>query len=369
MATPRDLNLGPLTTTFTAPSACSRITVASEASSYAPYVYPRLFSSLASSCFPSLYPLGTAAFTSIYAPYGYHDEHVFFSPGLCPSGWKENVNAVNNAETTAFCCPPGFNPKTSPAVIGGYEYPSTLCTSSISSTVITTVAYTGDGVADGKERVFTFQGNNVPMGALWIRYRSGDFGGASITGRTAIASSSGSSPGSGSFSKVEIPTLLTSTNRGKTTEIPASTDEGTITKIYTSTTRRTTTVISTSTSGLKETSISTSLDSTSGLNGYQGVSSDADGKANSLSTTAKIEVGLGLALGVVLFVIASLMVFRWRKLKKIDRPVSKNGEQADIGKGSLSGDEAGAGRKKIETSWSNKNDTPQLSAVVIADND
>jgi hypothetical protein len=174
MTTPADLNLGPLTTQFSAAADCSSLTVSVAGSSFAPYAYPRLFSSIAKSCFPSGYPLGNAAVTSTFAPYAYQDQHVYYSPGICPSSWLMNTVGSTGAETTAFCCPPGFNPRTTPAVSGGAS--STYCTSTVNSTVITTVAYTDDGAVagDGFTQTFTFTSSIMPAGAVWIRYKDTD---------------------------------------------------------------------------------------------------------------------------------------------------------------------------------------------------
>ncbi|KAH7386545.1 hypothetical protein BKA64DRAFT_145924 [Cadophora sp. MPI-SDFR-AT-0126] len=239
MATPTtDLLLGPLTTPFIAPPSCNSITVAFESPSYSPYVYPRRFSSIASSCFPSNYPLGNAAFTSIFIAYGQQDQHVYYSPGICPSGWSENIAGTSGAETTAFCCQPGFHAQTSPAVNppGGV---STLCTSRIEETVISTVAYTGDGEVEGNTATFTFEGNNVPAGAIWIRYKSEDFTDAStISGSTptpttnsSLSVSSNSSPRStsanssetGSFDKQQPPLSTGPGSNSTSTPTPEST--------------------------------------------------------------------------------------------------------------------------------------------------
>ena len=193
---PADLNLGPLTTTFSAPPACNSLTVSVDGSSYAPYKYPRLFSSIAKSCFPSGYPLGNEALTSTFAPYAYQDQHVYFSPGICPSSWLMNTVGSTGPETTAFCCPPGFNPSTTPAVSGGAS--STFCISSVDSTVITTVAYTGDGAeaGNGFTQTFTFTSDVMPAGAIWIRYKDSDFPSSSATTTGSHASSTSSRPSS-----------------------------------------------------------------------------------------------------------------------------------------------------------------------------
>ncbi|KAG0647689.1 hypothetical protein D0Z07_6513 [Hyphodiscus hymeniophilus] len=208
---PADLNLGPLTSAFSAPTDCNSLTVSFDGtSSYAPYAYPRLFSSIANSCFPSGYPLGGEAVTKTFAPYSYQDQHVYYSPGLCPSGWLKNTAGSNGAETTVFCCPSGFNPHTTPAVSGGAS--STYCLSSVASTVITTIAYTGDGAVagDGFTSTFTFTGSVMPAGAVWVRYKDSDFpSSASTTASGSSSTSTGLNPlGTGNFAVTPTPSGL-----------------------------------------------------------------------------------------------------------------------------------------------------------------
>jgi hypothetical protein len=97
-------NIGPLTTTFTPPSDCSWLSVNllgspiptwTEFYNYKGIVWPT-----ALRCFPSGYP------------YAYSDRFSgFYSPGICPSewtAWYPTSNFPDPAETTAYCCPPGF---------------------------------------------------------------------------------------------------------------------------------------------------------------------------------------------------------------------------------------------------------------------
>jgi hypothetical protein len=97
-------NLGPLTTIFTAPSDCSWISVNLLGSptptstvfyDYKGNVWPNPLR-----CFPSGYP------------YANVDRYSgFYSPGKCPSAWTAwypTSNFPDPAETTAYCCPPGF---------------------------------------------------------------------------------------------------------------------------------------------------------------------------------------------------------------------------------------------------------------------
>jgi len=220
-STPPDLNLGPLTTIFTAPPECNSLTVSVAGSTYAPYVYPRLFSSIANSCFPSAFPLGAAASSSVYGPYGDHDEHVYYSPGICPSGWLQNSVGTTGAETTAFCCQPGFNPKTTPAVHGGAS--STYCTSTIISTIVTTVAYTGDGEKTGFTQTFTFKDKEIPAGALWIRYKEGDFPSTSSSSlQTKTADST--KPSTSSVPTSSVPTSSAPTSSAPTSNVTAAPD-------------------------------------------------------------------------------------------------------------------------------------------------
>ncbi|KUJ12221.1 uncharacterized protein LY89DRAFT_738838 [Mollisia scopiformis] len=211
--TPPDLNLGPLTTAFAAPPPCSSITVeAISNTSYLPWIYPRRFLSLASTCFPSGYPLGTAALTTTYGAYGFHDEHVFFSPGLCPSGWSNNTvpttsSSSSGGELTAFCCEPGFSAATTNAVDGGSS--STFCASKVGVTTVTTVPYTGDGVQDGGTKTFTFSGDLIAAPAVWVRWHEGDFA-ASTTATTTGSRSGGGSSSTATPSKTSMAPASTS---------------------------------------------------------------------------------------------------------------------------------------------------------------
>lgn len=97
-------NIGPLTTTFTPPSDCSWLSVNLLGSpiptSTAFYNYKGIVWPTALRCFPSGYP------------YAYSDRFSgFYSPGICPSAWTAwypTSNFPDPAETTAYCCPPGF---------------------------------------------------------------------------------------------------------------------------------------------------------------------------------------------------------------------------------------------------------------------
>lgn len=284
MAAPADLHLGPLTTIFTAPAACNSITVSQAGpSSYAPYVYPRLFSSIAASCFPSAYPLGGAAFSSVFGAYGYQDQHVYYSPGVCPSGWSVNIAGTADGETTAFCCQPGFHAQTSPAINppGGI---STLCTSSISSTVITTVAYTGDGKEAGPTQTLTFQGNNIPAGAIWIRYRDSDFAVSTTTSSQTPRSTSSPSKGD-SLSK----STGTTTFVGNTLE-----------------------PISHPTSSFDQQTLSAGLTPTSDPNTPTPVPTSSSG----ISTGAKIGLGVGIPVAILALAILAFVLFRKRKQRR-----------------------------------------------------
>jgi hypothetical protein len=96
-------NIGPLTTTFTAPGSCSLISVDLNGSptptSTTYYNYVGLVWPSPLDCFPSGYP---NALTDRFSNY--------YSPGICPSGWTAypTSNFPDPAETTALCCPPGF---------------------------------------------------------------------------------------------------------------------------------------------------------------------------------------------------------------------------------------------------------------------
>ncbi len=96
-------NIGPLTTTFTAPSDCDFISVelvgspTPTSTTYYNYVGKVWPSPLR--CFPSGYP---NAYSDRFSNY--------YSPGICPSGWTAYPTSdfPDPSETTALCCPPGF---------------------------------------------------------------------------------------------------------------------------------------------------------------------------------------------------------------------------------------------------------------------
>lgn len=88
-------NIGPLTTTFTAPSSCATATGLYQIwPSHGTYYYQQgpLLSR------PECYPSGYEAEPSQY-----------YSPGVCPSGYTaacSSANAVETATETAYtCCP------------------------------------------------------------------------------------------------------------------------------------------------------------------------------------------------------------------------------------------------------------------------
>lgn len=140
--------------------------------------------------------MGASAIAATYGPYNNFDQHVYYSPGLCPSGWNSNAAGTSGSETTAFCCGPGFAAVTSPGVIGGLQTKSTLCSSDVGSTVITTIAYTGDGAKEGSTQVFTYSNVQIPAPAVWIRYKEADFAGAATTtgGAAKSTTTTGTSP-------------------------------------------------------------------------------------------------------------------------------------------------------------------------------
>ncbi len=49
------------------------------------------------------------------------------------------------------------------------------------------MAYTGDGAVDGSTQTFTFTADVIPMGAVWIRYKSGDFASTTSSGSSSTS--------------------------------------------------------------------------------------------------------------------------------------------------------------------------------------
>ncbi|KAF8855527.1 hypothetical protein BDZ45DRAFT_676169 [Acephala macrosclerotiorum] len=375
MTTPADLRLGPLTTIFNAPGACNSITVSTDtaASTAAPYLYPRYFSSIANSCFPSLYPLGSSAIAATYGAYGYHDEHVYFSPGICPSGWNQNIagssGSGTTAETTAFCCMPGFGPQTTPAVDGAWGYYSTYCTMMLGSATVTTVPYTGDGVADGGTRTFTFSGNTIPAGAVWIRWKSADFAAATTTdaGTTTTSGNAGStSTGAVSTAtsvltslqtetvQVSIPpassaplstatTVLVSvsTETVPDTSFAPSSSAASSTAPFTSSTRSSSSSSDSSSTFQSSTSLSGTQASPSTTSTTSPPTSTSPPSPN-LSTGAKI--GIGVSAGFAVLFALAILIFLLRRRKEKSYPNILGGPEVEAASGLRGG---GGGAKEL----------------------
>lgn len=80
-------NVGPLTTTFTAPSTCLETTTVQNTNAY----YVAAFWDDVPEC----YPPGTDT------QYNFHTLPQYYSPGLCPKGWAPITSAGADFPTTA----------------------------------------------------------------------------------------------------------------------------------------------------------------------------------------------------------------------------------------------------------------------------
>lgn len=171
-------NIGPLTTTFTAPSSCSFISVELDGSptptSTTYYNYVGLVWPSPLDCFPSGYP---NALTDRFNNY--------YSPGICPSGWTAypTSNFPDPAETTALCCPPGFSTLGQSALASSFP----CFTTHIASTPATALVISGPidintaPYGDNPSGVLITSTNFVMKATGWsvfgvqVRYHATDF--------------------------------------------------------------------------------------------------------------------------------------------------------------------------------------------------
>ncbi|PMD66824.1 uncharacterized protein K444DRAFT_607115 [Hyaloscypha bicolor E] len=204
-AAPSPTVLGPLTTTFTPPSDCNRVTIATTVYGSPPTntaflvgrYYP-YFPSVAS-CLPSGYMNWFDSTISAFRGY--------YSPGICPSGWFGMLTGDSSLETTMICCPPDYTPTyfTTPGYTTGgliciwspQSFPSTIVffsTNYASGTATTTPAFTTS--------VTSFPLFEPPLGGtIEVRYKAGDFDVSqstpSLTSQTIIQSSVSQVQGTG----------------------------------------------------------------------------------------------------------------------------------------------------------------------------
>ncbi|KAJ3549512.1 hypothetical protein NM208_g480 [Fusarium decemcellulare] len=95
-------NLGPLTTTYTAPSSCStntdRVFFANESDIQVVLGYPSCDWGLKDECYPSGSDWETLANATSVPPHGLY---VYFSPGVaCPAGWETAGTLAHASETS-----------------------------------------------------------------------------------------------------------------------------------------------------------------------------------------------------------------------------------------------------------------------------
>ncbi|KAF3920230.1 hypothetical protein AA313_de0207185 [Arthrobotrys entomopaga] len=103
MASP--IYLGPLTTTFSAPTSCFSLTALVDSDGIPFQMYTGGFAEfglmaapyVGTDCFPSAYP---ATAGDNWGPY--------FSPGICPSRYTIASSSVNSSETRGVCCLTGL---------------------------------------------------------------------------------------------------------------------------------------------------------------------------------------------------------------------------------------------------------------------
>lgn len=162
-------NAGPLTTTFTAPSACATATglyqIWSGSDSYH-YEQGPLLSR------PDCYPSGYDASPSQY-----------FSPGLCPTGYTAACSSTHVlssvvAETAYTCCPTAAVyacADSADTLVSGQSFLG--CTTVFDQAlVLASVTVVSDGTTDLLPAATEGAGSGLGANSIAVRFRSGDFG-------------------------------------------------------------------------------------------------------------------------------------------------------------------------------------------------
>lgn len=161
-------NAGPLTTTFTAPSSCATATglyqIFSEAESYH-YEQGPLGSR--TECFPSGYDTSPS---------------LYYSPGLCPSGYTPACSSTDivsrTATETAYTCCPTAAAYTCAGTIGELGASETYlgCTTTFGGDiVIAQITAISDGITELIKSTTESSGVGIGANSIAVRFRSGDF--------------------------------------------------------------------------------------------------------------------------------------------------------------------------------------------------
>ncbi|KAI1102038.1 hypothetical protein F4804DRAFT_314328 [Jackrogersella minutella] len=185
-------NLGPLTTTFTPDPECTSVisgivfTQTGADGSTTEHQYQSLGPSDTSKCYPP----------------AFEPTSVFYSPGICPSGW---VSACGTAdiiggtvtETRVTCCPLGYSCIPAPLPT------ETWSTLSCSSSAISTVNMTVPDLSNQYSKVTELSGIIINAAAVTVRWQQTDFG-AHVTDTPTVSSNSSSSSSTSSSSSVSV---------------------------------------------------------------------------------------------------------------------------------------------------------------------
>jgi hypothetical protein len=220
-------NIGPLTTTFTAPSSCTLISVELDGSptptsttyyNYVGKVWPSPLD-----CFPSGYP---NAYTDRFSDY--------YSPGICPSGWTAYPTSdfPDPSETTALCCPPGFMTLGDNPDVFTSSFP--CFTTYIASTPATALVISGsidiatkpygDNTAGFITSTnFVMEPTGWSVFGVQVRYRSADF-----LPHTSTIANSTSSSNAQTDSQILTQTSPTATGTTSSASTNANNDNGTL---------------------------------------------------------------------------------------------------------------------------------------------
>jgi hypothetical protein len=170
-----DINIGPLTTTFTPASTCLDVTVAFDPVYPIHYVFAgpaNLFFSRiitpnpAEPCFP---------FFDIFSN---NSQSVFFSPGVCPLGYSTAYSTTVGDETQAACCPTGYTASTTAVDDENFGSCQSPQTGPVTASAYITLGPNENGIlTHGPYTIPTsaFTGNQLEAVPVSIRYRAADF--------------------------------------------------------------------------------------------------------------------------------------------------------------------------------------------------
>ncbi|XXG97492.1 hypothetical protein Hte_003796 [Hypoxylon texense] len=168
--------LGPLTTTFTPASGCNSVisgivfTQTLDDGNTTTHKYHSLGLSATSECYPPAFEVNSNA---------------YYSPGICPSGWRSacgTLEAIGGSvtETRVTCCPTGYR------CIDAPNPTETWSTLSCSSSAISAVSVTVPDNSNQYYKVTVLDGPVIHAAAVEVRWQRSDF----IAPSTQVPSSS-----------------------------------------------------------------------------------------------------------------------------------------------------------------------------------